>query len=150
ACFLAVELGELLALLAAERPGRSPPLRLLSAQLVAAEPVVDVGPPGAEIDRAAHRLAELAIIDDVDAAGGLAADHVRNCGSQARQELVVRRVVPVECDEIGRPRQAADVGGENAVSAALHGIDSRPQSSPQLARGELCALAQRGELRPGD
>jgi hypothetical protein len=134
ACFLGVKLGELLALLAAERPSGTALLGGFLSQVEARQPIVDVRPPRAEIDRTAHRFAELAVIDDVDAGGGLRAHHVGDRRSQAREELAFGSIVPVELHQIIGPRQAADVGGENAIEAPLHVFSSRRLSTLLLAQ----------------
>src|SRR5262249_31691489 len=104
-----IKLGELLALLAAERPCAAPLLGDRLAKLEPRKAVVHVGPPGAVIDGPAHRLAELAVIDDVDAALRLTADNVSNRRPQPRLQRGVRRIVAIELEQIVRPRQAADM-----------------------------------------
>src|SRR5579863_10023965 len=78
AAVFGIELGELLALFAADRPSRAPLFGLLLPQLEAGQTVVDVRPPRTEIGRPAHRFAELTVVDDVDAGLCLLADDVRN------------------------------------------------------------------------
>ena len=115
-----IELGELLAFLAAEGPGGAALLGLLLAQLEACEARIDVGPPRAEIHRAPHRLAILAVVDDIDAGLGLLTDDVVNGRAQPRLQLLVGCVGRIERHQIVRPRQAADVSGENSLVASLH------------------------------
>src|SRR5262249_47805917 len=71
-------------------------------------------------------LAELAVADDVDAGLGLLPDDIVDRVPQTR--LVRRLVVGLavfdlaqKFDQRGRPHQAADVSGEDAVVAARHG-----------------------------
>jgi hypothetical protein len=80
-----------------------------------------------------HRLAELAVVDNVDAGIALFAYHI---GDRTGEAFCVSRVVfalaarprPVHLDEVRRPRQAAGVGGENPFGAAFHGLASpRPR-----------------------
>jgi hypothetical protein len=71
------------------------------------------------------RLAQLAVVDDVDTRRDLLADDVGHRRLDAR---VQRRAVDGHAlflgehhlDEVGRPRQAARVGGEESFGAALH------------------------------
>src|SRR6478736_2240346 len=135
----AFKFGELLALLAAERPSGAALLGGFLSQLEAGEPVVDVRPPGAEIDRTAHRFTELAVIDDVDAGAGLRPHHVGDRRSQARQELAFGRVVPIELHQIIGPRQTADVGGENAIEAPPHLVSSRRSSQSDCPQSSWVA-----------
>src|SRR5262249_27779605 len=75
--------------------------------------------------RPADRLAELAVADDVDAGLRLLP---HDLGDGIGQALVIGFLVePLACLaraqellQLGRPDQAADVGGENALSAAFH------------------------------
>lgn len=69
----------------------------------------------------------LAVIDDVEAAIDLLAHHMRHRfayrggqfgAARARLCLLGRQ----QLDHLGRARQTAGVGGENAVGAALHQI----------------------------
>src|SRR5262249_33772277 len=81
--------------------------------LKAAEPVVDV------VDEA--ELAVLAVIDHIDAEFDLLphdlADRALEPGLVG---LLVARLRVHQVKQIRRPRQAAHVGGENPISAALH------------------------------
>ena len=68
-------------------------------------------------------LAELAVADDVDAGLHLAADDLLDRFLQAR--LIGGLVVGLlafdlaqELDQLGRPHQAADMGGANAIDGA--------------------------------
>ena len=67
----------------------------------------------------------LAIGDDIDAAFGLLANHFgdRACDA-ARIGLSVERLASLlgldHLQQIGRPRQAADMGGENTLRASFH------------------------------
>ena len=74
--FGGVEFSEILALFAAERPSAAALLGLLLAQFEALKTGIDVRPPCAEIHGTAHRLAVFAVVDDVDAGIGLAADNI--------------------------------------------------------------------------
>ena len=70
-------------------------------------------------------LAVLAVADHVEAGVGLLADHLVDGALHPRREcgLVVglAQLLGVQHrDQIGRPRQAAGVGGEDAARAALH------------------------------
>ncbi len=90
----------------------------------AGDAVEDVIAPGAPISSRAHGLAELAVIGNVDAHVFLRADDLADGRAQSRLQ---RRFV-LRCDgffrphgaQVCRPRQAADVGGENAFSASFH------------------------------
>ena len=91
--------------------------RHVLVDLEAAKAFVDVG------DEA--RLAELAVIDDVDAEINLRADDLGDRGAQARGvRLRVDRLSLLprlhDIEQIGGTRQAADVGGEDSVGASLH------------------------------
>ncbi len=118
--FLRIEFGEIPRFFAAERPGRPSLLCALFPQLEARQAIVDVGPPGAEIDLSAHRFRKLAVVDDVDAAIGLLANDVRYRGFQSWQQRNVGSVVSIERDQIARPRQTAHMGRENPTNTALH------------------------------
>ena len=69
--FLRVERGKIFAFLAAECPCGAPLLRCLLSQLEARQPVVDIRPPCAKIDRPTHCFPEFTVIDDVNARVGL-------------------------------------------------------------------------------
>ena len=92
-----------------------------AVDLEAAEALVHVG------DKA--RLAHLAVGDDIDADFGLLGDDVGDRLAHARVEfrLVDFFAVAARDDhgvEVGRPRQAADMGGQNPITAASHCISS--------------------------
>jgi hypothetical protein len=75
--------------------------------------------------RPADRLAELAIADHVDAGLGLAAHDIGNRSGQAlvigfRVERLARLFRAQELLQRLRPDQAADMGGEDSIAAALH------------------------------
>src|SRR5690606_12928877 len=79
-----------------------------------------VGPPRAVVDRRAHRLAVLAVPDDVDAGVELTLDEVTHlageeCGEVLRLLAALPRGVGLE--QRGGAGQAAGVGGEDAVGA---------------------------------
>src|SRR5688500_15499918 len=101
--------------LARIRPWASTPH--LRVGLEAAEPLVDIG------DEA--RLAELAVVDNVDAELDLLAHDLAH---RAAQPCGMHRVVDGLAllpgvhglEHIGWPRQAADMGGENSLAASLH------------------------------
>jgi hypothetical protein len=104
--------------------------RRLSVDLEAAEAFVDIG------DEA--RLAELAVIDDVDAEIDLLADNLGDRGAQARGvRLLVDRLAPLprlhNIEQIGGTRQAADMSGENSLAASLHFPSRLLPSSPRIA-----------------
>ena len=114
---LGVELGEFLAVDAAlERVGA----RLERPPLEAAQAFEHVLRP-------ADRLAELAVADDVDAGVGLLA---HDGGDRLGEAAVIGRLVEAvallpgaqELLQLGRPDQAADMGGEDAIGAALHAV----------------------------
>jgi len=82
------------------------------ARLEARETLIDV------VDEA--RLAELAVVDDVDAGLGLTADDLLDGRLQGLLES--RAIVPAQqrVQELRRPRQAADMGGQYPACAAFH------------------------------
>ena len=88
--------------------------------LEAAQPLVDIGHEA--------RLGVFAVVDDVDAELDLLVHDLDDRRAQAL--LVGLRVIPrlsrwrPSSEQIGRPRQAADMGGENAVVASFH-VQSR-------------------------
>ena len=89
----------------------------LSISFEAVEPRPRIGHP--------VELAVLAVADDVDAGVDLLADHLVDGALHPRRErgLVVglAQLLGVQHrDQIGRPRQAAGVGGQDAARAALH------------------------------
>src|ERR1700733_9991383 len=81
-----IEFGEFLALLASERISPSPYFGVFFSDLKAGQTVIDVRPPSCEIDRTVHRLAELAVIDDIDADLGLPLHNIANRRLKARQQ----------------------------------------------------------------
>ena len=106
---------------------------------------------------------ELAVIDNIDADFNLLSHH---CADTACQRRVMRCLIigfaAALCRKTAtnqlRQRQAACVGGENAVGAALQckylldalaGAALSFRSMPQLARRQSGALRQGGELEPG-
>src|SRR4029450_6631170 len=110
-------------------PGALP--RHLSVDLEAAEAFVGV--------RDEARLAELAVVDDVDAEIDLLAGDLGDRGAQGRGGgLLVDRLALLprlhDIEQIGGTRQAADVGGENSVGASLHFLSRLLPSSPRTAR----------------
>jgi hypothetical protein len=112
-------------------------------QLQAAEPLERVCPPGAVIDRLAHRLAELAVADDVEADRTLLGDQLSDGLAQPRLE---RRLVgtlagltgTVQLDQVRRPREAARLGRQHAVTAVAHphllARSGEERSRPTLTR----------------
>ena len=107
-----------------QRLARFEPMALTARLLVdfeAAEPFIDV------CDKA--RLRVFTVVDDVDAELGLLVHDLRHRLAQTR--VVCLRV---ECHtflsgihhrkKISRPRQAADMSGEDAVAAAFHDTDT--------------------------
>src|SRR5262245_64499957 len=67
------------------------------------------------------------------------------------QQLVVRRIIAIELHQITRSRQAADLGGHNAIDTALHPrtLLSNPLL-PEITGRELGAVGECLELRPCD
>ena len=121
-----VELGELLALLAAERPRAA---AFLGDRLGEARSRRDGRTR--RTTKLRNRLpARMALPNSPSLttsipAVGLAADHIGNCRLQPWQQRAVRRVVAIKLEQIIRPRQAADMRGQNPADAALHGVSSR-------------------------
>ena len=128
-----------------ERPG-SPNTRLRQAREVgevlvdegvagaaeAGEPVLDVG--------GVARLRHLAVVDDVDAGLDLLLDDLGHRRAHARGERrrIDRHALLLgvhHADEIVRPRQAAGVGGEEALGAAFHRASSRDDLAQFAAAG---------------
>src|ERR1700722_9216574 len=82
-------------------------------------------PPCPVIVGAAHRLAELAVVGNVDAELALLLDHVRNRRGEAlRIGGIAFAFADGNClahgNEVRRPRQAAGMGGENTIGTMLH------------------------------
>ena len=117
-------------------------LRLAGAErrraraLEAGEPILDV-----------HRVvgaALLAVIDHVDAGGHLPGDDIGdrrvNRGTERSEVLPSASILfEQQPHHLRRPRQAARVGGENPVRAALHGFPPRrhiagPSTGPTARR----------------
>src|SRR5262249_43098425 len=78
------------------------------------------------------RLAELAVVDDVDAEVGLPAHDLADGEPQPGLErLLVDPLAagarPHHVEQVARPRQAARMRGEDAVGAALHWRPSGPR-----------------------
>ena len=88
-------------------------------------PPLEAAQPFEHVLRPADRFAELAVADDVDADFGLLVHHLRD---RRRQALVISGRVVRLAGLLGaqkllqrlRPDQAADMGGQDAVGAALH------------------------------
>ena len=83
----------------------------------AVEPILDVG-------RVAD-LAGLAVADDVEPDIGLALDNIRNRAPHHAIELglvigFAAVLAEQQRDRVVRPRQAADVGGENSIGTVFH------------------------------
>jgi len=90
------------------------------------QPREGIIPPGAVVVAAGHRLAELAVVGNVDAEFALRAHHVGDRGGKALRigglvGAVAGGARPADGDEIRRPRQTARMGGENAIRAVFHG-----------------------------
>src|SRR5262249_18755814 len=83
-------------------------------------------PPRAVVIARGHRLAELAVVGNVDAEVALPAHHVGNGGSEDLRECGVVHAFacgarPARGDETCRPRQASGMGGEHTIGTASHG-----------------------------
>jgi hypothetical protein len=92
------------------------------------------------------RLAELAVVDHVDAGLGLLPHHLRHTGADARGEggAVDRHAfLPSEhrANQVVRPREAARVRGEEPVGAALHA--KRGSAAGTGAWGRPCSRRTR-------
>ena len=93
-------------------------------------------PPRAVIVRTGHRFAELAVVGNVDAECTLLRHHIRDrCGQHLRIGAVIRLGFAdgdrfAQRDQIGRPRQAAGMRGQNAIGALVSLLASlaRPRS----------------------
>src|SRR5262249_4687742 len=115
--------------LARPRPRALP--RHFLVDLETAETFVDI--------RDEARLAEFAVVDDVDAEIDLLAADLGDRGAQPRgMRLLVDRLALFlslyDIEQIGGPRQAADVSGENSLGASLHApspflVDADPSAS---------------------
>ena len=100
------------------RPGPGTAVRRVGVGLEAAEPLIDVS------DEA--RLGVFAVVDDVDAELDLLADDLLD---RARKPCAAGRLVDrlallarqQSVEQVGRSRQRAGVGGEDAAGALLHG-----------------------------
>jgi hypothetical protein len=78
--------------------------------------------PRADVVRKAAELAELAVVNDVEAGVDLLPDDFLDVPGQRLEELVaVGDLAKVDLREARRPRQRADVGAENTVRTAFHG-----------------------------
>src|ERR1700746_545208 len=71
-------------------------------------------------------LSELAIADAVDPCGDLISDHLVHRGGEASLkssliELLAHLPRLQKSKKLGRSRQAADMGGQDAVGAVIHG-----------------------------
>src|SRR5207249_11143383 len=84
-----------------------------------AAPAPRIWPPRAVIHPLRHRLAELAIAGNVDAAVPLAAHHL---GHRRPQLTAQRRLIicPPRLDQCIRARQTAGMAGQDVVGAAPH------------------------------
>ena len=96
------------------------------ARLPPAEPPPGIARPRAVIDRPRCRLAEFAVIDDIDADFGLlAADFLDRRGQRCRVGTQIiglaGKLGAVEFDQYVGARQAADMRGEYPSIAAFHG-----------------------------
>src|SRR5207253_8651043 len=94
--------------------------RRLAFAAEAVQPILDVG--------CVAWLRHLAVVDDVDAGGGLARDDLRDGVTDARREragldgdaLLLREH---HADEIFRTRQASRMRRQKTIAAAWHGHD---------------------------
>jgi hypothetical protein len=107
-------------------------LQRVAGAAEAGETVLHVGGVGG--------LAHLAVVDDTDAGVDLLARDLGHGGADARGERgrVDRHAfLPGEhrTDQVVGPREAAGVGREEAVGAALHGAYPTASSAPRAARG---------------
>src|SRR5580704_4831120 len=114
-------------------------------------------PPCPVIVGSAHRLAELAIVGNVDAELALLLDHIRHRRGEAlRIGGIAFAFADGNClahgDQIRRPRQAAGVGGENAIGTAFHDPGSNViaklnGSGVRVAAPAYAAYAMTGRMR---
>ena len=89
-------------------------------ELEPAEALEHVRPPGPVVVAVAHRVAELAVVDEVDPELALLGDDVRDrlgeLGLVARLVVeLAQAALQVERDELLRPRQAARVAGQDPI-----------------------------------
>jgi hypothetical protein len=70
------------------------------------------------------RIAEFAIVYDIDTYGGLLPNNVADRRSQSWQEHIVRHVRPVQFHQVVRTGQTADMRDYDAIRAAFHGCTS--------------------------
>src|ERR1019366_2010674 len=103
---------------------RQHPQRLLD-QLQSAQALEDVGPPRAVVVVVAHRMAVLAVVDEVDAALLLTGNEIDHRIPQlllvaGLVDLPAARASVVERDQPLGTRQAADVAGQDSLRAPLH------------------------------
>ena len=142
---LGVELGKFLAVAPAGE--RRQTARL--SRLPAAEARPGIARPRAVIDGAKTRLAELAIVDHIDAEFRLLAADLLDRG---RQPFGVKLLViglagkfgAVDFEQRLRPRQAPGMRCQNASVASLHGIRPSQTANPVLR----IAARRRGWLMP--
>src|SRR5215468_4292291 len=85
--------------------------------------VEDVVAPGAAVRCGAHRLAEFAIVRNIDACRLLSEHDLAHGGSQARLQRFFRkttRLLRPHFAQVGRPWKTADMRGQNSLSASSH------------------------------
>jgi len=96
--------------------------------LQAAEPLKHIGPPGRVVDLAAHGVAILTVVGDVDTGIPLASYQVRDGVPQPVlkrplvEGLAAREAGGIQLDQVARPRQAAGVASQNAIAASPHAV----------------------------
>ena len=81
----------------------------------------------------------LAVVDHVDAGRGLPphdlVDGARDALIEGRTVVILSELLGVEQrDQVGRPRQAAGVRGQDTVPAGLHRVHQSRGRSPEQAR----------------
>ena len=111
-------------------------------------PPLEAGHALDHILRPGNALAELAVADDVDADLGLLADHL---GDRLLEVAGVRRGVVALALLLGaqvlpdhvRADQAADMGGENPVGAAVHGFPPGVRGSVAMVSRSSAGLQTR-------
>jgi hypothetical protein len=98
-------------------------------ELEPAQALEHVRPPGAVVISLPHRVAVLAVVDDVDPALLLAPDHVGHGAGELAPEVVVAETglgpPVVSRDQVLGAGQAADVAGPDAIWALGHGGSHR-------------------------